>query len=124
MMILVVTVLVAGAQEKLVSHKSFGSKAAYEVTLTNDTVEFTPKYSATSYIVPIDTNVVIMADTVNANPGNVVYFQLTTDATKRYVTFSTGFNATSDSISASKSRTWAYVFVRGKFVQISRSTEY
>lgn len=124
MTILLASVLFAGAQEKLVSHKSFGSKAAYEVALTNDTVEFTPKYTVTSYIVPVDTNVVIQADTLKAKPGNLVYFQVTADATKRYVTFSDGFTANADSLSASKTRTWGFVFVRDKFVQINRSVEY
>lgn len=114
----------AQSTDKLVGHSSFGTKAAYEVTLTNDTVEFTPKYSATAYIFPVDTNVVIQADTLKAVPGNLVYFQLTSDATKRYVTFSTGFTTNADSISASKSRTWGFVFVRGKYVQINRSAEY
>lgn len=124
MMILMVSVLVAGAQSKLVSHNSFGSKAAYEVTLTNDTVEFIPQYTTTAYIMPVDTNVVIQADTLKAKPGNLVYFQVTTDATKRYVKFDSGFTTNADSLSASKTRTWGFVFVRGKFVQINRSAEY
>lgn len=123
-MILAVTVLLAGAQDEMISHEVFGAKVAYEVTLSSDTVEFTPKYSTTAYIVPIDTNVVINTDVGKAVAGNVVYFDISADATKRYVVFGLGFHAVNDSISANKSRTFGYLYIRDKYVLVTRTSEY
>ncbi|MDX9703924.1 MAG: hypothetical protein RBU23_12910 [Candidatus Auribacterota bacterium] len=113
----------AGAQ-KLTSVKPYGSKGLYEITPTNDTVSFTPKYSATAYVMAVDTNMVVQVDTLSSNPCNTVYFQFTTDATKRYVTFGSGLVAGADSIAANKSRTWGFVFIRGKYILMHRSAEY
>lgn len=126
MMILLVSVLYAGAQEKLVSHKNFGAKASYEVTLTNDTVEFIPKYTITGYTIEADTNVVISLDASKALPGNTVWFEIAGDGTKRYITFDTNFTGVGakDSLNIDKTRLWSFVFVNGKFVQINRSAEY
>jgi len=126
MMILLGAVLFAAAQETLVSHKSFGSKAAYEVTLTNDTVEFTPKYSVTNYVFDVDTTIYIFADSTKAEPGNVLYYKITSDATKRYVYFKDNFKGvgTKDSLNVSKTRVWGFVYLDGDFVQTIRSAEY
>ena len=113
--------------QKLESAKPYGSKGLYTVTPTNDTITVTPKYSASFYTMPIDTNVYIMVDTTAALPLNLVYFQLTTDATKRYVYFDTGFQAVPavDSIAASKTRVYTFVTsTAGKFTLVGRSTEY
>ena len=125
-MILLVTVLFAGAQEKLVSHRIFGAKAAYEVTLTNDTVAFTPQYTITGYALEADTNLVINLNTAKAAPGNMVWFEIQGDATKRYVKFDSNFKGVgaTDSLNISKTRLWGFVFVDNKFVQINRSAEY
>lgn len=125
-MILLATVLLAGAQEKLVSHKGFGAKAAYEVTLGNDTVAFTPQYTFTGYAFEADTNLVINLNTSKATPGNVVWFEIKGDATKRYVTFATNIKGAGakDSLNINKTRLWGFVFVDNKFVQINRSAEY
>ncbi len=123
-MVLAISGFQLEAQETMVSHKMLGTKAAYTVVLENDTVEFQPRYSVTSYIVPIDTTVLITADTTKTDPGNLLYFQVTADGTKRYVNYGNGFQTISDSLSANKSRTWGFVFIRGKFVQTSRTGEY
>jgi len=126
MIFLAASVMIAEAQETLVSHKSFGAKAAYEVTLTNDTVEFTPRYSITNYVFAVDTSVVIQADTTKAVAGNMVFYKITSDATKRYVTFDTNFKGVgaTDSLNISKTRLWGFVYSDGKFVLINRSAEY
>ncbi|MBW6464837.1 MAG: hypothetical protein K0B84_11745 [Firmicutes bacterium] len=125
-MILLVTVLFAGAQEKLISHRMFGARAAYEVTLTNDTVAFTPQYTITGYALEADTNLVINLNTTKASPGNIVWFEIKGDATKRYVKFDTNIMGagTTDSLNIDKTRLWGFVFVDNKFVQINRSAEY
>lgn len=122
-MALLVASISAQAQ-KLTSSKQYGSKALYDVTPTNDTLSFAPKYSATAYVMPIATNMVLQVDTINSVPCNLLYFKLNTDNTKRYVTFSTGLQAVRDSISANKTRTWEFVFIRGKYVLLNRSAEY
>lgn len=123
LMALVLGCFSAGAQ-KLTSVKPYGSKGLYELTPTNDTVSVAPKYSASAYVMAVDTNMVIQADAAAALPCNLAYFQLTADATKRYVTFGDGFEAAPDSLSASKTRTWGFVYVQGKFVLLQRSSEY
>ena len=110
--------------QSLTSVKPYGSKGLYEITPTNDTVSVIPKYSASAYTMPVDTNVVLQVDTASTFPCNLVYFQLTADASKRYVTFDDGFEAAPDSLSATKTRTWGFVYIRGKFVLLQRSSEY
>lgn len=126
MMILLVTVLFAGAQEKLVSHKGFGAKAAYEVTLTDDTVQFIPKYTVTGYTLEVDTNIWINLSTSKAAPGNTVWIEIAADATKRYITFDSNFEGVGakDSLNIGKTRLWTFTYVADKFVQINRSAEY
>lgn len=126
MMILLAAVLIAGAQEKLVSHKNFGAKAAYEVTLTNDTVAFTPQYTVTGYAFAADTNLVINVVTGKSSPGNTLWFEIKADSTKRYVKFDTNFKGAGakDSLNIAKTRLWGFVYVDNKFVQINRSAEY
>jgi hypothetical protein len=126
MMVLVASVLMANAKETLISHKSFGAKAAYEVNLTNDTVAFTPRYTITGYQFAVDTNVVIQANVTKANPGNLLFFEIEADSTKRYVTFDTNFIGVgaTDSLNIAKTRLWGFLYMNGKFVQINRSAEY
>jgi hypothetical protein len=96
----------------------------YEVTPTNDTLIFVPKYSASAYVLSIAENKVFMVTTTASLPCNIVYFQVKADTTKRYVTFSTGLQANRDSIAANKARVWGFVFVKDKYVLHSRTAEY
>lgn len=123
LVVLIASVLVTEAQ-KLTSVVPYGSKALYEVTPTNDTLIFTPKYSASAYVVPVAENKVFQVNTLSSLPCNIVYFQVSADATKRYVTFSTGLQASRDSIAANKTRTWGFVYVKNKYVLHSRTAEY
>jgi hypothetical protein len=127
MIMALVLVFATAEAQKLVSAKPYGSKGLYTITPTNDTITITPKYSASAYVMPVDTNVYIMVDTTAALPLNLVYFQLKADATKRYVYFDTGFQAAPavDSIAATKTRVYTFVTSSaGKFTLIGRSTEY
>ncbi len=122
-MAMMVATISAPAQ-KLTSVKQYGSKALHDVTPTNDTLSFAPKYSATAYVMEVGTNMVLQIDIVKSNPCNTLYYQLTADGTKRYVTFDSGLEAPADSISANKSRTWGFVFIRYKYILMHRSAEF
>lgn len=123
LIVLVVDSLSVEAQ-KLTSVKPYGSKGAYELTLTNDTITVTPKYSASIYTMPIDTNVLLQVDTTASFPCNLLWFELSADATKRYVTFDAGLAAAGDSVSANKSKAWGFVYTGNKYVLINESAEY
>lgn len=128
-MIMAFTLLMvtAGAQTKLVDTKPFGSKGLYTIAPTNDTITIVPKYSASAYVMPVDTNVYIMVDTTASLPLNIVYFEMKADATKRYIYFDAGFQAVPavDSINSNKTRTYTFVTTKaGKFTLLGRSTEY
>lgn len=112
--------------QKLESAKPYGSKGLYTVTPTDDTITIAPKYSASAYVVPVDTNVYMAIDTTYSNPLNLVYLQLTADDTKRYVYFISGFQAAADdSINATKTKVYTFVTsTAGKFTLIGKSAEY
>ena len=113
--------------QKLVSAKPYGSKGLYTLTPTNDTVTITPKYSASAYVCPVDTNLYFFVDTAASTPLNLVYFKFTSDATKRYIYFKTGFEGVSavDSIAANKTKVYNFMTTTaGKFVLLGKSAEY
>lgn len=113
--------------QKLVSAKPYGSKGLYTITPTNDTITITPKYSASAYVCPVDTNLYFFVDTTASLPVNLVYFKFTSDATKRYIYFKTGFEGVpaKDSIAASKSKVYTFMTTTaGKFTLLGHSTEY
>ena len=124
LIMLMVGFVAAGNAQKLVSSKSFGSKGLYEVIPTNDTISVTPKYSASAYVMDVDTTVTLQVDTIKSNPCNLVYFQLTADGTKRYVNFGSGLTAAQDSLSANKTRVWGFVFIKNKYILTHRTQEY
>ncbi len=110
--------------QSLVDVKPYGSKGLYEVTPTNDTISVAPKYSASIYTMPVDTNVVLQVDVSVSNPCNMLWFELTADATKRYVTFDTGLEAATDSVAANKSKAWGFVYIGDRYVLMHESPEY
>lgn len=126
MMILGLFVFAASAQVEMTSHKSMGSKVAYDVTLESGTLDLTPKYSVTSYTVALDQAVTIDLLTTNADPGNVVYLVLVSDATGRTVTWGTNVqgSAASVAVTASKIIIIGFLYNGTKFVQVSSSSEY
>lgn len=123
LMLMAVSVVATQAQT-LKSVKPYGSKGLYEITPANDTISVTPKYSASVYTMDIDTTMTIQADVSRSNPCNQVWFELSADASKRYVTFDTGFKAPPDSLSAQKSRTWGFVYTGTNYVLLYKSAEY
>lgn len=112
--------------QKLESAKPYGSKGLYTVTPTNDTITIAPKYSASAYVVPADTNVYMAIDTTLSAPLNLVYIQLKADETKRYVYFIDGFQgAANDSITANKTKVYTFMTTTaGKFTLLGKSAEY
>lgn len=113
--------------QKLVSAMPYGSKGLYTLAPTNDSVTITPKYSASAYVCPVDTNLYFFVDTTASLPLNLVYFKFTSDATKRYIYFKTGFEGVpaTDSIAASKTKVYTFMTTSaGKFTLIGKSTEY
>lgn len=116
----------AGAQTKLVDTKPYGSKGQYTITPTNDSITIVPKYSASAYVCPVDTNLYFFADTTAALPLNILYLELKADATKRYIYFKTGFAGVSakDSLT-NKSVIYTFVYSKaGKFTLLGKSAEY
>lgn len=127
LLIALVALFATAEAQKLESVRPFGSKAMYTITPTNDTVTVTPKYSASVYVCPVDTNMYFFADTSAGLPANTVYFKFTSDATKRYIYFKTGFEGVpvKDSIAASKTKLYQFVnSTSGKFTLIGKSSEY
>jgi len=113
--------------QKLERATMYGSKGLYTLSPTNDSVTIVPKYSASAYVCPVDTNLYFFVDTTRSVPLNLVYFKFTGDASKRYLYFKTGFEGvpTKDSIAANKSKVYAFLTTTaGKFVMIGKSTEY
>ena len=124
LLLALVAAINVNAQEALTSVKAYGSKGLYEVTPTNDTIEVTPRYSASIYTMPIDTNVVIQVDISTSNPANLLWFELAADATQRTVTFDTGLEAAASTVAANKTRAWGFVFIGDRYVLVHESTEY
>lgn len=112
--------------QKLTSVKPYGSKGLYTVTPTNDTITIVPKYSASGYVIPIDTTVYLAIDATSSLPLNLVYLQLKADSTERFVHFITGFQAAAtDSIAATKTKVYTFITTNtGKFTLLGKSAEY
>lgn len=122
-----VLLMATAEAQKLVSSKPYGSKGLYTLTPTNDTVTITPKYSASAYECPVDTNLYFFVDTTASTPLNLLYFKFTSDATKRYIYFKTGFEGVpaKDSIAASKTKVYNFITTTaGKFTLLGKSSEY
>lgn len=113
--------------QKLNSVKPYGSKGQYTITPTNDTITIAPKYSASAYVCPVDTNLYFFVDTTASAPLNLLYFKFKSDATKRYLYFKTGFEGVpaKDSIAANKTKVYSFMTTTaGKFVLLGKSAEY
>lgn len=126
-LIMMVVMMAMGAEaQTLESAKPYGSKGLYTITPTNDTITIAPKYSASAYVMPADTNVYVAIDTTLSAPLNLVYIQLKADASKRYVYFIDGFQgASTDSITANKTKVYTFMTTTaGKFTLLGKSAEY
>lgn len=119
--------MVTAQAQKLDSAKPYGSKGQYTLTPTNDTITITPKYSASSYAVTVDTTLYFNVVTTQSLPLNLLNFELKADATKRYIYFDVGFQGVpvKDSIAANKTKIYTFMLAKnGKFTLLGRSTEY
>lgn len=117
--------VLATQAQVLKASRPFGTKGLYEIAPTNDTITVTPVYTASVYTMSVDTSITIQVDVSKSNSCNQLWFEITGDATKRYVNFSTGFKgAATDSIAANRSRTWGFVYIGSKYVLMRGSADY
>lgn len=101
----------------------YGFKKAETVVIT-DTVKLELEPNNLSQLLAsatIDTSVVVTVDVSNSIPNDLLILKLKADSTTRQVDFSTGFTAIDDSIVATKTKLFVFIYDGSKFLQIAES---
>lgn len=105
----------AGEAQKQYSHTGMTVE-----TLTSDTViDLTPSITEAGYTVTADTNITFDVSTSYVRPGAMIYIKVTADASNRIVTFRDNITATTDTITATKIKTYVFWYDGTGYILIS-----
>ena len=98
----------------------YGFRTAVDVPITDTVmVEIAPlNISQMLASVALDTSVTVNVNVANSIPNDWLILKLTADETNRHVTFGDNITAIADSVIATKTKTFAFVFDGTAFIQV------
>ena len=101
----------------------YGKRSAVTLTVEDDTlVTIEPNNLTFTYAtLAIDTNVTVVADVDNSIVGDRILLHVTADASNRLISWSTNITAINDSVVATKTKLFEFVYNGTGFYQVAES---
>lgn len=98
---------------------SFGYRST-ETLVCADTVEVSPDNLTLTYAsMAMDTNVVVNVGIDHSLPGDMIVFEFTADASNRQIGWNSNITAVNDSVVATKTKLFQFIYNGTSFVQLS-----
>lgn len=89
---------------------AYGKRKAVTLTVA-DTIEVAPNNLTLTYAtLSLDTNVVVDVNVDNSIIGDMIFLEITADSTNRHLTFNDNVTAVADSVVATKTKLFCFVF--------------
>lgn len=115
-MVIVIGLALAFTVEAQTINYPFGAADYQTETISGDTaIYITCSNQWTLITAAIDTTVQIRVTASGLKTGALLFLKLTADATNRPITFPAGVTAAGETLTASKTKLWAFVYMGGFF---------